>query len=75
MTSNASVIAPPAPGSALWPLLAVQPLEASRVAPLEYSSFIWAAGLGFVFFGEVPTPTTAMSALLIFGGCVCLLRR
>lgn len=50
-------------------------LEASRVAPLEYSSFIWAAGLGFVFFGEVPTLATATSALLIFGGCVCLLRR
>jgi drug/metabolite transporter (DMT)-like permease len=50
-------------------------LEASRVAPLEYSSFVWAAGLGYLLFGEVPTLTTALSALLIIGGCLVLLRR
>ena len=50
-------------------------LEASRVAPLEYSSFIWAAGLGYVVFGEVPTWATAASATLIIGGCLLLLRR
>ncbi len=50
-------------------------LEASRVAPLEYSSFVWAAGLGYLLFGEVPTLTTALSATLIIGGCLLLLRR
>ena len=50
-------------------------LEASRVAPLEYSSFVWAAGLGYLLFGEVPTLTTAASAALIIGGCLLLLRR
>ena len=50
-------------------------LEASRVAPLEYSSFVWAAGLGYLLFGEVPTLTTAVSAALIIGGCLLLLRR
>ena len=50
-------------------------LEASRIAPLEYSSFVWAAGLGYLLFGEVPTPTTALSAALIIGGCLLLLRR
>ena len=50
-------------------------LEASRVAPLEYSSFVWAAGLGYLLFGEVPTLTTAASATLIIGGCLLLLRR
>jgi S-adenosylmethionine uptake transporter len=50
-------------------------LEASRVAPLEYSSFVWAAGLGYLLFGEVPTLTTALSAVLIIGGCLLLLRR
>lgn len=50
-------------------------LEASRVAPLEYSSFVWAAGLGYLLFGEVPTQTTAASAVLIIGGCLLLLRR
>ena len=50
-------------------------LEASRVAPLEYSSFVWAAALGYLLFGEVPTLTTALSAALIIGGCLLLLRR
>ena len=50
-------------------------LEASRVAPLEYSSFVWATGLGYLLFGEVPTLTTALSAALIIGGCLLLLRR
>ena len=50
-------------------------LEASRVAPLEYSSFVWAALLGYLLFDEVPTLTTAASATLIIGGCLLLLRR
>jgi len=50
-------------------------LEASRVAPLEYSSFVWAAGLGYVLFDEVPTLATAASAALIVAGCLMLLRR
>ncbi|CAN5323927.1 DMT family transporter [soil metagenome] len=50
-------------------------LEASRVAPLEYTSFVWAAGLGYGLFGEVPTLATAASAALIIGGCLLLLRR
>ena len=50
-------------------------LEASRVAPLEYSSFVWAALLGFAVFGEVPSATTAVSAALIVSGCLLLLRR
>ncbi|MDE2093085.1 MAG: DMT family transporter, partial [Burkholderiales bacterium] len=50
-------------------------LEASRVAPLEYTSFVWAALLGYVLFDEVPTLATAASATLIVGGCLLLLRR
>jgi len=50
-------------------------LEASRIAPLEYSSFVWATLLGYLAFGEVPSATTALSALLIVGGCLLLLRR
>lgn len=50
-------------------------LEASQVAPLEYSSFVWAAGLGYGLFDEVPTLATAASAALIIGGCLLLLRR
>jgi drug/metabolite transporter (DMT)-like permease len=50
-------------------------LEASRVAPLEYLSFLWAALLGYALFGEVPSAQTAASAALIVGGCLFLLRR
>jgi S-adenosylmethionine uptake transporter len=50
-------------------------LEASRVAPVEYTSFVWAAGLGWGLFGELPSASTAMSALLIVSGCLLLLRR
>jgi S-adenosylmethionine uptake transporter len=50
-------------------------LEVSRVAPLEYSGFVWAAALGYGLFGEIPTVTTAASAALIVGGCLLLLRR
>jgi drug/metabolite transporter (DMT)-like permease len=50
-------------------------LPASRVAPLEYTGLVWAAGLGYFLFGEVPTLRTAASAALIVGGCLLLLRR
>ena len=50
-------------------------LEASRAAPLEYTGFVWAALLGYTLFGEVPTPTTLLSATLIVGGCLLLLKR
>jgi S-adenosylmethionine uptake transporter len=50
-------------------------LEASRLAPMEYTSFVWAGLLGYLLFGEVPTPTTAASAILIIGGCLLLLRK
>ena len=50
-------------------------LEARRVAPLEYGSFVWAAGLGYLLFDDVPTPATAASAALIVAGYLMLLRR
>ena len=50
-------------------------LEASRVAPLDYTGFVWAALLGYALFGEMPTLATAASAVLIIGGCLLLVRR
>jgi len=50
-------------------------LEASRVAPLEYTSFVWAAGIGHFMFGETLGITTAVSAAMIVTGCLLLMRR
>lgn len=50
-------------------------LEASRVAPFEYTGLVWAGSLGYLVFGEVPTVWTLASAALIVGGCLLLLRR
>ncbi|MEP6875744.1 MAG: DMT family transporter [Burkholderiales bacterium] len=50
-------------------------LEASRVAPLEYTGLVWATALGYLLFGEIPTLATMASAALIVGGCLLLLRR
>lgn len=50
-------------------------LEASRAAPLEYAGFLAAAALGYALFDEVPTASMLVSAALIVGGCLLLLRR
>lgn len=54
---------------------ALRHMEASRLAPVEYTGFLWAALIGYLAFGEVPSPHTAASAVLIALGCLLLLRR
>lgn len=49
--------------------------EASRLAPLEYTALIWASGLGYVFFGEVPLITTYAGAVLIIAGAIAISRK
>ena len=45
--------------------------EASALAPIEYTSLIWAAVLGYLFFQDVPTlPVLAGAALIIVGTLV-----
>lgn len=39
--------------------------QAQQLAPLEYSALLWAAILGFAFFGEIPHPSLAAGAALI----------
>jgi S-adenosylmethionine uptake transporter len=48
---------------------------ASRLAPTEYSSLIWAAMIGVIWFAEVPTPYTFAGAALIVAGSLWLGRR
>ena len=50
-------------------------LEASRAAPVEYTGFVWAALLGWLLFGDLPSGWTLASAALIVVGCLLLLRR
>jgi len=50
-------------------------VEASRAAPLEYTGLVWAAGLGWLLFAELPTPWSLGSAALIVAGSLLLLRR
>ncbi len=50
-------------------------IEASRAAPMEYTGLVWAALLGFLVFGELPTAWSLASAALIMLGCLLLVRR
>jgi S-adenosylmethionine uptake transporter len=43
--------------------------EASRLSSGEYTAFIWASGLGWLFFHERVTPLTVAGAALIVAGC------
>lgn len=44
--------------------------EAQYLIPTEYSAFVWAIILGWVFFHEPVTWTTFAGAALIIGGCL-----
>jgi S-adenosylmethionine uptake transporter len=49
--------------------------EAPRLAPLEYTALIWAAVLGYVVFGEIPTLATIIGGALIIGAALIASRR
>ncbi len=49
--------------------------DASVVAPFDYASMIFALGIGYVFFAEVPTHTMLLgAALIIIAGIIIILR-
>jgi len=48
---------------------------ASRLAPLEYTAFLWATVFGAMFFGEVPSAWTLAGAALIVGACLMVMGR
>ncbi|MFN6934605.1 MAG: DMT family transporter, partial [Tsuneonella sp.] len=43
--------------------------ETQKLAPLEYSGFLWAALFGWLFFSEAVTGATIAGAALIVAGC------
>jgi S-adenosylmethionine uptake transporter len=49
--------------------------EAQVLVPLEYSAFIWAAAVGWVWFDEGITGTTLIGVALIVAGCLVAARR
>jgi S-adenosylmethionine uptake transporter len=48
--------------------------EAQYLIPTEYSAFIWAIALGWLFFGEKVAWTTLAGACLIVAGCLIAAR-
>lgn len=48
--------------------------EAQYLIPTEYTAFVWAAALGWFFFGENVTWTTFAGAALIVAGCLVAAR-
>jgi S-adenosylmethionine uptake transporter len=48
--------------------------EAQHLAPVEYTSLIWAAMLGYLVFGEEVGAATVVGAALIVTGCVIAAR-
>lgn len=49
--------------------------EARMLIPVEYTAFIWAALLGWVFFAEAVTPATLAGTALIVLGCLIAMRQ
>jgi S-adenosylmethionine uptake transporter len=43
--------------------------ETQRLAPIEYSGFLWAVLFGWIFFAEAVTAATIAGAVLIVAGC------
>ena len=48
--------------------------DASRLGAIEYTAFLWAVALGFIFFGEVPSAATFAGAALIIAGALVAVR-
>jgi S-adenosylmethionine uptake transporter len=48
--------------------------EAQILIPVEYTAFVWAAGLGWVFLDEVPGWATIGGTILIVTGCLIAAR-
>ncbi len=50
--------------------LALSRAAAGRLSAVEYTALLWAALIGYWFFGEIPGLTVWIGSALILGGCV-----
>ena len=59
-------------GTGVWWLFtyAYSNAPAGRLAPIEYTSLIWAALLGAIFFNEVPSWRLYIGAMVIIAACL-----
>ena len=61
--------------SALLVAWAYARADASMLAPIEYTAFVWAALFGWLAFGEAVSSWTLAGAALIVAGCTVAVRR
>jgi drug/metabolite transporter (DMT)-like permease len=45
------------------------------VAPFDYSQLVWATGLGFLIWGELPHPATLAGAAVVAASGIYILHR
>jgi len=67
---GAALAAGLAVGSLMLMSVAYRQAEAQRLVAIEYTAFIWAALLGWWFFGEAVTARTLLGTGLIVLGCL-----
>ena len=53
---------------------ALRAADISATQPVKFLDLIWASGLGFLYFGNVPTETTMIGAAVIFVASVWIAR-
>jgi drug/metabolite transporter (DMT)-like permease len=53
---------------------ALKRMTAARFSVVEYTGLIWAAAIGYLYFGEKPRPAVWVGAGLIIAGCLLVLR-
>ena len=49
--------------------------EASVLAPFDYAAMIWAVGLGYLLFGELPAPQVWIGAVIVIASGLLILWR
>lgn len=64
-------------GSSVWLLmtLAYARAPAQKLSPFEYTSLLWGALLGWLFFQEIPSPWLWIGAVVIIAACLCTAMR
>lgn len=55
-------------------IMALQRAEASKVSPFNYVQLVWAMLASFLAFGEIPSPWTALGAVIIVASGLFLYR-